>query len=77
MKTIRIESDGTPGGTKVFNYKNQLIEGITKLDVKFRPGKLVEATITFTKVEFNSKCEPLFITEKIIYNVKLWFKVPR
>jgi len=49
---IRIVSDGTPFGTKVFDAEGSEIKGcITKVEWSIEGGKVAQATLTFSDVE--------------------------
>ena len=48
MKTIRIESDGTPAGTKVFDTETgQPLHGIKKVTWEIAVKEVASATVTF------------------------------
>ena len=51
MNQIKIVSDGTPCGTKVFNHDGVPIEGVTSIKLHIDLGTLMAAEITFINVQ--------------------------
>ena len=55
MKTIRIESDGTPAGTKVFDTESgQRLHGIKKVTWEIAVNEAASATVTFACPEITA-----------------------
>jgi len=54
MKNIRIESDGTAAGTRVFSASGEKIGGITRIEIaSIEVGGVIVATITIVGVELD------------------------
>jgi hypothetical protein len=52
---VRIESDGTPKGTRIFDANGTPIEGaITKIEWSILPEKFARAVVTFENVEIEA-----------------------
>ncbi len=64
MSKIRIVSDGTPMGTKVFNHDGTQIEGVQSIKLCISCDELALAEMTFTDIG----CE--FVANNTIAEVK-------
>lgn len=57
MSSIIIKSKGCADYTDVFSPNGEPLRGITAIDVRIRPGGLVEATLQFHDVELDIVAE--------------------